>query len=430
MIKDRFAVINGFRTPMGKMGGSLAKVKADFLGAYLVREIYTRYLDYDDYISEVIIGNVSQPAHAANIARVIALRAGIDKKVPAFTVHRNCASGIEAITSAICKIEAGRAEVVLAAGVESMSNIPLLFNDSMKEFLEQMMRAKNFTEKLQNLLKFRLRFLKPEIALKLGLTDPVCNLIMGMTAENLAQDFSITREDQDKFACDSHNKAEKAIQKSFLQEEIIPFPLNNKKKNILEIDEGVRYEQNLAALGKLKPFFDRKNGTVTAGNSSQITDAAAASIIMSEARAKKQKIPVLGYVTDFIYNGLEPSHMGLGPAYAIADILKRNKLTLKDIDLFEINEAFAAQVIACVRALDSKDFCKKNLGLADKIGEIPNDKLNVNGGSIALGHPVGMTGMRLVIHALRELKRRNKKRAIISLCIGGGQGGALLLEAN
>jgi acetyl-CoA acetyltransferase family protein len=430
MVKERFAVINGFRTPMGKMGGSLAKISADILGATIVREVYDRYQDFDDYISEVIIGNVSQPAHAANIARVIALRAGIEKKIPAYTVHRNCASGIEAVSSAICKIEAARAEVVLVAGVESMSNIPLLFSDAMKEFLEHVMRAKNFSAKLSALTKFRLKFLKPELAIKLGLTDPVCNLIMGMTAENLAMDFAITRNEQDEFALQSHQKAEQAIKNGVFQEEIIAIPTSGHKNNILEIDEGVRYGQNLDALAKLKPFFDRKNGTVTAGNSSQITDGAAAAIIMSESRAKKIKIPALGYVRDFVYNGLEPSHMGLGPAYAIANILKRNKLTLKDIDLFEINEAFAAQVIACVRALDSKKFCKSELGLSDKLGEIASDKLNVNGGAIALGHPVGMTGMRLVIHALRELSRKKKKRAIISLCIGGGQGGALLLEAN
>ncbi|MFZ8864722.1 MAG: thiolase family protein [Rickettsiales bacterium] len=428
---ERIAVLEGYRTPMGKMGGSLAQLEADILGSLIVKEIYDRFLDYGkpEDISEVIIGNVAQPAHAANIARVIALRSGLKKEIPAFTVHRNCASGMEAVTNAICKIKAGVADLVLAAGVESMSNIPLLYSKEMKGYLEQMLRCKTIAKKLRHLLRFRLRFLKPIIGLQQGLTDPVCDLIMGLTAENLARDFNISRKEQDLYALASHQKAAQAMAKGIFAEEIIPIALAD--KNIMfEADEGIRVEQNIKDLTKLRPFFDRKNGTVTAGNSSQITDGAAALLLVPEQKAKAMGVTPIGYIKDFIYTGLEPSRMGLGPAYAIAQILTRQKQTLKDIDLFEINEAFAVQLIACQLALDSKKYCQDKLGLNDKLGLIEDHRLNVNGGAIALGHPVGMTGTRIIIHALRELARSNKQTAIASLCIGGGQGAAILLEAK
>ena len=432
MLKERIAILSGLRTPMGKMGGGLAELPADILGSQIVREVYQRYLDStDEPISEVIVGNVAQPAHAANVARVIALRAGIDESVPAFTVHRNCASGMEAITSGICQILSGQKEVILAAGVESMSNVPLLFRPEMSKFFEQMMRAKTIPQKLALFNKFKLRYLSPIIGLKLGLTDPVCNLIMGDTAENLAKDFAISREEQDKYANKSHAKAEKAMVSGIFAEEIMPIVTSGKKDyKMLDFDEGVRKGQTLQDLSKLKPFFDRVNGTVTAGNSSQITDGAAAVIFMSEKKAKKLGLKPLGFIKDFTYSGLEPSRMGLGPAYAISELIKNNQKSLADIDLFEINEAFAVQVIACCKALDSQKFCTEKLNLTKKLGAIPESKINVNGGAVALGHPVGMTGTRIIIHLLKEMQRRKKQTGIASLCIGGGQGAGVLLEGK
>ena len=425
-MRERIAIIDGIRTPMGKMGGKLSKINTDILGSYVVRELYTSFKDYNQEISEVIIGNVAQPAHAANVARVIALRSNINESIPAYTVHRNCASGIEAISSAACKILAGKAEIIIAGGAESMSNVPLLFHPEFKNLLENIMRARNLGQKLYQLRKFKLKYLKPIIGLKLGLTDPVCNLIMGDTAEILAQEFGITRIEQDKFAMDSHNKAEKALAAKILENEILPIPYNG--SDILYDDEGIRKGQNLTALGKLRPFFDRKNGTVTAGNSSQITDGAAAVVLMKESKAKELGIKPLGFMRDFSYVGLDPKRMGLGPAYAIAKILKDNDKKISDIDLFEINEAFAAQVIACLKALNSKKFATEKLGLSDKVGDIDPKKLNINGGAIAYGHPVGMTGTRIIIHLLKNLERLGKNSAIASLCIGGGQGAATLLE--
>ena len=427
MKKNRIAIIDGFRTPMGKMGASFKNVPADILGSSITSEIYNKYQDYDaPEIEEVIIGNVSQPAHAANIARVIALRSSIPQSVPAFTVHRNCASGMEAITTGVNKILAGEREIILAGGVESMSNIPFLYSKNMQNFFEKLAYSKTIPKKLKALLQFRLKYLAPVIGLKCGLTDPVCDMIMGDTAELLAKDFNISREEQDRFAMQSHNKAEKAQKNGVFAEELIATP--NEKGKILEFDEGIRAKQNMKDLAKLKPFFDRKNGTVTAGNSSQLTDGAAACILMSEEKAKSLGITPLGYIADFNYAGCEPQRMGLGPVYAMNNILQKRNLSLNDIDLFEINEAFAAQAIACVKAMDSKEFCVDKLNLKDKIGLIEQNKLNVNGGAIALGHPVGMTGARIIFSALRELKRQNKQTALVSLCIGGGQGGATLLE--
>jgi acetyl-CoA acetyltransferase family protein len=429
-MQQRIAIIDGIRTPMGKMGGKLAGLNADILGSYIIRELYHRFEDYDQKLDEVIIGNVSQPAHAANVARVISLRANIPINVPAYTVHRNCASGMEAITSATCKILANKADIILAGGVESMSNIPFLFSNGYKNYLEEVIKQKTLTQKLAKLSKFRLKYLSPTIALKLGLTDPVCNLIMGDTAEILAQEFNISRKDQDDFAKNSHNKAEKAFANGVFEKEIFPIPYDTIKNYVMSEDEGVRKGQNLTALAKLKPYFDRKNGTVTVGNSSQITDGAAGVVLMSEAKAKELRIKPLGFIKDFVYTGLEPSKMGLGPAYAIAKLLSNNQYSLDNIDLWEINEAFAAQVIACLKALDSQKFAKDNLLLDKKIGSIELNRVNINGGSIACGHPVGMTGTRIVINLLNSLNRLDKQTGIASLCIGGGQGAAMLLEKN
>ncbi|HLD76586.1 MAG TPA: acetyl-CoA C-acyltransferase, partial [Rickettsiales bacterium] len=381
-------------------------------------------------IDEVIIGNVAQPADSANIARVIALKAGLPESIPAFTVHRNCASGMEAMTTAMSKIQNGEHQIVLAGGVESMSNIPLFYGKKMTQLFSDLFKAKTLGQKLSVLSRFRLGFLKPVIGLQQGLTDPVSGLIMGCTAENVVRDFKILRKEQDEFALASHQRAEKAIANGIFAQEIIPV-FNNDEKNsqMIEEDEGVRKGQTLEALAKLKPYFEKNTGSVTVGNSSQITDGAAFAVLMSERKAKELGVEVLGYIRDFAYAGLDPSRMGLGPVHAVAKVFDKTGLSLKDIDLIELNEAFAAQVIGCERAFASQEYCQKNLG-RDAIGEIDRDILNVNGGGIALGHPVGMTGARMIIHVLRELKRRSKNRALATLCIGGGQGGAVVIETN
>jgi acetyl-CoA acetyltransferase family protein len=434
-MKERIAIISGYRTPMTKAGGALKNLSAHDLGARIVKEVVLRSKIPADKIDEVIIGNVSQPAEAANIARVIALKAGLDQKIPAYTVHRNCASGMEAITSAATKIIAGEAEIIIAGGVESMSNIPLIFNRKMTALFGNLMKAKTLGQKLKALFSFRPNFLQPIIGLQQGLTDPISGLIMGCTAELVAKDFKITRKQQDEFALLSHKKAEAAINAGIFKDEIIAI-FNNDEKNskMIDEDEGVRKGQKIEDLAKLKPYFEKNTGTVTVGNSSQITDAGAAMILMSESKAKslakELDLEILGYLSAFSYAGLDPSRMGLGPVFATSKVFDKTGLTLADIDLIELNEAFAAQAIACQLAFESDEFAKKHLNKTKALGKINPDILNVNGGAIALGHPVGMTGTRIVIHLLWELKRRNKNRGLATLCIGGGQGAALILERN
>ena len=258
---------------------------------------------------------------------------------------------------------------------------------------------------------------------------------MGCTAELVASDFKITRKQQDEFALLSHKKAEAAINAGIFKDEIIAI-FNNDEKNskMIDEDDGVRKGQKIEDLAKLKPYFEKNTGTVTVGNSSQITDAGAAMILMSESKAKslakELDLEILGYLRAFSYAGLDPSRMGLGPVFATSKVFDKTGLNLADIDLIELNEAFAAQAIACQLAFESDEFAKKHLNKEKALGKINPDILNVNGGAIALGHPVGMTGARIVIHLLRELKRRNKNRGLATLCIGGGQGAALILEQN
>jgi acetyl-CoA C-acetyltransferase/acetyl-CoA acyltransferase len=290
------------------------------------------------------------------------------------------------------------------------------------------MRSKTGWQKLKTLFGFRLRMLKPEIGLIQGLTDPVSGLIMGMTAENLAREFHITREEQDRFALRSHELAIRAQQEGTLEGEIVPVPTWPDFSGLVTRDIGPRENQSMESLGKLKPYFDRRNGTVTVGNSSQVTDGAAVALVMPESEAKKRGLEPLGYVRDYAYASLEPERMGLGPVYATSRLFDRTGATMADIEYTEINEAFAAQVLACERAFGSDEFAKRFLGKDRKVGELDMDNLNAQGGAIAIGHPVGMTGTRIVVHTLKELRRQGKNTGLASLCVGGGQGAALLLE--
>ncbi len=429
-MKERIAIIDGLRTPMGKAGGALKSVSADDLGAFAVRELLARLPIPKEMIDEVILGNVAQPSNAANIARVVALKAGLSNSVPAYTVHRNCASGMESITTAANKILSGDAQIILAGGTESMSNIPLMFGKKMTALFAQLQKAKTPWQKLKILSTFRLGFLAPVVGVVEGLTDPVCGLIMGLTGENLAREFHITRLEQDQYALNSHEKALRAIEKGLFQEETVPFPLPPKYDYVHTLDEGPRKGQTIEALQKLKPYFDKVNGTVTVGNSCPLTDGAAAVLLMKESQAKEMRLTPMGYLREYAYAGLEPERMGLGPVYATSRLLDKAKITMKDIDLAELNEAFAVQVMANQKAFDSDDFSRKFLGKDKALGELRSDILNVNGGAVALGHPVGMTGTRIVITLLKELKRRNLQRGLATLCVGGGQGAALLVEVN
>ncbi len=427
MNSPRLVVIEGVRTPFSKMGTDLARLGPEELGRIAVNALLTKTGLNPALIDEVIFGCVGQPADAANVARVIALRAGIPENVPAFTVHRNCASGCEAFTQAYEKMLAGRGEIFVVGGTESMSQVPLLYTHQAAAKFSKLARARSIGQKLGALLSFRPADFKPRIGLQLGLTDPVCGLNMGETAEVLAREFGITREKQDAFALESHARAIAAREK--FEEEICPiYPPQTKA--VIAHDNGPRKEQTIEALTRLKPVFDRKNGTVTAGNSSQITDGAVALLVMSEMKAAELGMTPIGAMTGYAYAGCDPRRMGLGPVHAIAEAERKTGITLDHADLVEINEAFAAQVIACLACLKSDEFAQKHLKRDNHVGKVPKDVLNVNGGSIALGHPVGATGARLILSSLKELNRRQGKRALISLCVGGGQGAAIWLERN
>lgn len=429
-MRERIAIIDGIRTPYVKAGGVFARYGADDLGAIAVRELMARTGYPAAKLDECIVGNVAQPADAANVARVVALKAGLPENLIASTVHRNCASGMEAITTAAAKILAGEGEVYVCAGIESMSNIPLLFGRKMTDLFAAAMRAKGLFAKLGVWSRFRPSMLAPVIGVQQGLTDPINGLIMGKTAEILAREFAISRAEQDAFALESHRRASKATKDGILAQEIVPVPTSKDFASMIAEDDGIRHEMTPEQLAKLKPYFDRLAGTVTVGNSSQLTDGACAVLVMPESRAIAEGLKPLGFLRGYAYAALDGRRMGLGPVFAAAKVFDRTGLTLADMELVELNEAFSAQVLACQKAFNSDDFARRELGRDSKLGELRSEILNVNGGGIALGHPVGSTGARLVVTLLKELRRRQKQRGLATLCIGGGQGAALVLEVQ
>ncbi len=418
-------VVDGVRTPYARAGTELKDVSAADLGRTVVTELLAR-TDFDpEGLDQVIFGNIAQPPDAVNLARVAALRAGVPARVPAFTVNRLCGSGLQSIVDAYYRIAAGDAEAIVAAGVESMSQIPLLYSHDSQERFTEVFTARDLGGRLSAAAKFRPKHFKPEIGLQMGLTDAVCGLNMGETAEILAKENRISREEQDAFALRSHQRVTLARRK--LAEEIVPVPIPPKYEGVATQDNGVRENQSLEALAKLKPYFDRRFGTVTAGNSSQITDGAAAALVMSAGAARARGYQPLGRIRGFAFCALEPERMGLGPAVATPLALKNAGLSWQDIGLVEINEAFAAQVLACARVFPSAAWHAR-YGTGGPIGEMDWERTNVNGGAIALGHPVGSSANRMVTTLLKEMRRRGTQFGLATMCIGGGQGGAVVVE--
>lgn len=426
-MKKRIAIVAGVRSPFCRANGAFNDIEVDDLGAYVVKELIARSGIDPQQIDELVFGNVIEPPGSANIARIIAVKAGLPVSLPAFTVNRNCASGMEAVVSAMNRILLGDAQIIIAGGAESMSSFPVSFSKGMRDFLVAMNKAKTWKQKLALLTTFRPSFFKPVIP---SISDPLCGLTMGQTAENITREFRVSRAEQDQFAMMSQTRAMNAINNGRLAEEIVPVPIPPKYNKVQIVDDGPRANQTIEALSGLKPVFEKVNGTVTAGNSSQVTDGAVALLLMTEEKAKELGYKPLGYISEYASAGLAPSRMGLGPAFAISKILKKSGLKLSDIDLIEINEAFAGQVLAVRKALNSDEFAKKELGRDSAPGEIDLEKLNVNGGAVALGHPLGASGARLILTLLMELKKRNKRLGIASLCIGGGQGEAVILSTE
>jgi acetyl-CoA C-acetyltransferase/acetyl-CoA acyltransferase len=423
------AIIAGVRTPFAKAFGALENRPADELGLVAAQGVVQRSGLAPADIDEVVFGNVAGPPEASNVSRVIALKAGIPWDRPAHTVNRNCASGMESLFSAWQIVREGRARVMLAGGAESMSNVPLLWDSRMRDWLLKFSRARGL-KKGALLAQLRPGFFKPIPGLELGLTDPACGLNMGQTAEVLAKEFAISRSEQDAFALRSHQRATAAWQRGFFKDEVVPILPHAGRADGVEQDVGPRANQTLAALAKLRPLFDRQRGSVTAGNSCPLTDGAAATIVMSAEHARSRNLKPLGYIRDYAIAGCDPSRMGLGPVFAIHKLLKKTGRSLNDFELVEINEAFAAQVLACQKALSSDDFAKNFLGESQAVGVLDPERLNINGGAIALGHPVGSSGTRLVITLLRALREQGRQRGLASLCVGGGQGVAVWVETE
>ncbi|MEZ5978248.1 MAG: thiolase family protein [Planctomycetota bacterium] len=418
----------GLRLPQAKAGGAYAKEDVGHLGAALVRELLARTGVDPAEIDELICGCVGPPHDQANPARVIGLRAGLPRSTPAYTVGRNCASGMQAVTDAWQQIASGRAEVVLAMGVEVMSAYPLVFNRRATAWFARLARARSLPSKLAAFAGWRPSMMAPRIAITEGLTDPVSGLIMGSTAELLARDFGITREECDGYALESHRRAARARDEGLMHGEIAPYlPLGSDGPS-LEADDGIRADQSMQALGKLRPYFEKPDGVVTVGNACPITDGAAALLVTTLGRARSLGLAPLARIRDFAWSGCDPARMGLGPVFSTARVLARAGAELADVDVIEVNEAFAAQVIACERAFASETFAREQLGRDRALGELDRARTNRNGGAIAIGHPVGATGARLVLTAAHELARTGGELALATLCIGGGQGGALLLE--
>ncbi|NQU50388.1 MAG: thiolase family protein [Planctomycetes bacterium] len=420
----------GLRSPWARAGGAFKHEDAGHLGGSVARELISRTGLDPAVLDEVIVGCVGPPHDQANIARVIALRAGVPQAVPARTVARNCASGIESVTSAIANIRAGFGDAYLTMGVEVMSGYPLIMGRRLTSFFERMMKSRGLGQQLGTALSFRPSMLKPRVALLEGLTDPISGMIMGNTAELIAREFGISRDLCDGFALRSHERAIAATNRGRFETEILPHLPQGAKKGArsLDADDAPRSDQSMERLAKLRPYFEKPDGVVTVGNACGITDGAAAILVTTEAKAAELGLQPLARVRSFAWSGCDPSRMGLGPVFSSAGALDAAGCQLSDMGTIEVNEAFAAQVLACGKAFESASWAKKHLGRDRAIGELDLGKTNVNGGAIALGHPVGATGARLLLTAAHELEVGDHELALATLCIGGGQGGAVVLE--
>lgn len=398
-MKKEVVIVAGVRTPVGKHGGAFRDLPAQHLAAVVIEELLKRTQIDPNLIDEVIFGCIGQYSDAPNVARVAALMAGVPVHVPAYTVQRNCASGIQAITCAYQAIQAGDGEIFIVGGTESMSTAPYCVRGARWGLR---LRSTEFIDTLWE-----------------GLTDPICGQIMGRTAENLAMLYGITREEQDKYAVQSHRKAFMATRMGKFKEEIVPVTVPKKvagqevAPEIVSEDETINPSLTVERAALYPPVF-MKGGTVTPANACPISDGAAALLVMTEEKAKALGYEPMAYIRSYAYAAVPPEIMGIGPAKAIPLALKKAGLELKDIDLIELNEAFAAQVLAVGREMEKYGW--------------DWDKVNVNGGAIALGHPVGCTGAKLTVTIIHEMKRRNAQFGLVTMCVGGGQGGALVLE--
>jgi acetyl-CoA C-acetyltransferase len=420
-------IIDGSRSPFIRARGRPGPFTPVDLAVACGRPLLLRQPFPPDAFDQVILGCVNVIADEMNPARVAALRLGLGEAMTAFTVQINCGSGMQSIDTAYRYIGAGQSDLILAGGTDALSHSALLFRKRAVDWYARLAGARDLLSRLKALAGFRPSFLKPVIGLERGLTDPIVELNMGQTAELVGHLFHITRRDADQYAVESQQRLAAAQKEGFFEGELEPAFARDGK--VYDHDDGVRPDSSVEKLAELKPAFERPWGKVTAGNSSQITDGASWVILASEQAVKQHGLTPRAVIVDSEWSALDPSIMGLGPVLCSTAILRRHQLGLGDIGLWELNEAFAAQVLGCLAAWRDDAFCRKVLDVDGAMGAIARDKLNVDGGAIGLGHPVGASGNRIVLHLVNAMKRLGVRRGIATECIGGGQGGAMLIES-
>ncbi|WP_434348051.1 acetyl-CoA C-acyltransferase FadI [Myxococcus virescens] len=421
----RVAIVRGLRTPFVKAGSVFSGLTALDLGRLVVQELVQK-TDLDpNVIDQVVFGQVIPTLTAPSIAREVVIAAGLPKKIDAFTVSRACATSIQAMTTAANAIATGEADVIIAGGTESMSDAPIFTSRPLAHALVAASKGRSLPDKLKPFQRLKAKDLLP---VPPAIAEYSTGMTMGESAEKMAKENGISREEQDRIAFNSHRNAAKAWKDGLFDNEVMHVVVPPKFDKTAERDNIVREDSSMEALGQLKPAFDRKYGSITAGNASPLTDGAAALLLMSEEKARALGYEPLGFLRSHAYAATDPGDQLLqGPAYAVPTALKRAGMTLADIDLVEMHEAFAAQVASNIQALASPAFAKK-AGWSAPVGEIDRERLNVTGGSIAIGHPFGATGARIVTQALNELKRRNKNTAMCTVCAAGGLGAVVILE--
>lgn len=425
MEQDRVVIVSGARTPFVRARTVFKKMSPANLGGIALRETVAK-VDMDPaLIDECYFGIVSPPAEGTNVAREAVFDSGLPSTIAATTVNRYCASSGETAASIMAKIQNGQIDVGLAGGVESISSIRALFSQDATDFFQDMMRMKTMGQKLGMLAKFKASFLAPNAP---GLKEPTTGLSMGQSADRMSRDFKVSREEQDQFAVESHHKAAKAWENGFYQTHVASVGTPDGK--VINKDTDIRADTTLEQLAKLRPVF-YKDGTITAGNASPMTDGASSVLMMKESKARELGIQPLGTIRGVGVAGvdIQKEHLLIGPAYAIPKALKNAGISWSDLDLLEIHEAFAGQVLSTIRAIESKDFARDRLGLSQAIGQVDRSILNVNGGSIPLGHPFGATGTRVILQAIHELRRRKKNLGLVSICAAGGLGFVAVVEA-
>ncbi|MEE4454303.1 acetyl-CoA C-acetyltransferase [Novosphingobium resinovorum] len=420
-------IVDGARTPFLKVRGGPGPFTPVDLAVQCGRPLLLRQPFAPEAIDQVILGCVNVIADEANPARVAALRLGCGAQTSAFTVQINCGSGMQAMDTAYRYIADGGRDLILAGGTEALSHAPLVLRQDALEWLAAMQGSKEGPlGKLKAAAGFRPDFLKPIVGLERGLTDPITDLGMGQTAEVLAHLFGVSREQADAYAVESHQRLARAQAERWLEGELVPAFARD--GTVHDHDDGVRPDSAPDKLAKLRPVFEPPYGKVTAGNSSQITDGACWTILASEDAVARYRLTPRAKILDSQWSALDPAIMGLGPVLAATELLKRGGLVLDDIDLWELNEAFAAQVLACLAAWEDDGFCREVLGLDGAAGRIARERINVDGGAISLGHPVGASGARIALHLVQAMERHGGELGIATECIGGGQGGAMLIE--